>query len=224
MKYANMLLCHGLLKMNTAFLRLSIGIAALAISLEANANITVALEPSSQTISVGNPVSVDLVISGLGNFASPSLGGFDFDLSYNPAVLGAVSVTFGSHLDLGIVGSLQNSGLSTAGAIHVDETSFESSTDLHTNQPSTFTLATLNFSSVGLGISTIDFTSGSLSDDTGQISLEFLTQAAQVQVNGNSQVPDSCSTAWLLGVGLVGLVASRRTLLQCSASDSEATN
>jgi hypothetical protein len=67
--------------------------------LHAKADIIVSLEPDSQSISVGSSVSMYLVVSGLGNFASPSLGRFDFDLSYNPAILSAVSVSFGSHLN-----------------------------------------------------------------------------------------------------------------------------
>ena len=196
--------------MKATLFRLSIGIAALALSLQAKANITVALEPSSQTISAGSPASLNLVISGLGNYASPSLGGFDFDLSYNPAVLSAVSVVFGTHLDLGIVGSVQNSDLSIPGVVHLDEVSLESASDLQANQPSSFTLATLGFSGVGPGVSTIDFTLGGLADETGQISFDFLTQGGQVEVKGAAAVPDLGSTARLFAIGLVGLFAFRR--------------
>ena len=64
--------------------KLLIGAAALALTLPAQADIIVALEPSAQTTSIGNSITVDLVISGLGDHSSPSLGGFDFDLKYSP--------------------------------------------------------------------------------------------------------------------------------------------
>lgn len=187
--------------MKTTLPKLLVALAVLLLSLHAKANIIVTLEPTPQTISVGSPVSMDLVISGLGNFSAPSLGGFSFDLNYNPAVLSATSLSFGSQLDLGIFGSLRFSDLSTPGSIHLDEVSFESSGDLAANQPSSFTLATLGFTGIGPGISGIGFSFGSLSDENGQ-SLQFLTSEGQVTVNGSTGIPDGGSTLVLLAIGM----------------------
>jgi hypothetical protein len=71
-----------------------IAILALGLPLRARAQITLTLQPSPQTINVGDPTSMDLVVSGLGNLSSPSLGAFDFDFTYNPTILSAVSLTF----------------------------------------------------------------------------------------------------------------------------------
>jgi hypothetical protein len=192
-------------------------LTALILSLQAHADIIVSLEPDSQSIGVGSPVSMDLVVSGLGDHASPSLGGFDFTLSYNLAVLSAASLSFGNYLNLGILGSLQNSDLSTPGIIHLDEISFESASALQANQPSSFTLATLGFSGAGGGISAVNVTSGSLSDETGQVSLQFLTKAGQVEVSGAAaSIPDTGSSGCLLALGLVSLFVVRQKAFHCA--------
>ena len=169
------------------------------------------LEPSSQTISPGDTTSLDLVISGLGDHAPPSLGGFFFDLSYDPAILSPYSVGFGSHLDLGIFGSVRTSDISTPGTIHVDEISLETAADLEASQPSSFTLATLGFKGVGPGTSLIDITFGSLADETGGLSPDFITQSAQIEVAGVAAIPDVGSTARWLAMSVLGLFMLRRS-------------
>lgn len=183
------------------------GIAALGLASHAVADVSVFFQPNAQTIGVGNPASMDLVVSGLGNLSAPSIGAFDFDLSYNAAIISAVSLTFGNFLDLGGLGSVQFSDLTTAGAIHLGEVSFESSSDLNNAQPDTFMLATLGFTGLASGISSIDFTFVSLSDETGQSFLGFSTRSGSIEVTG---VPDVGSTASLLLLGIVSLSALRR--------------
>jgi hypothetical protein len=174
---------------------------------QSKAAIIVALEPSSEIAGLGQAFPVDLVVSGLGSFAPPSLGAFSFDLNYDPGVLAAVSLSFGNALDLGFDGSIQFSDLSVPGLIHLDEVSLENPGILEVNQGSDLTLATLVFSPLQLGSAFVDFGAGSLSDELGA-SLEFTTQAARFRVS------DSGSTAWLLPLGLVGLLGlARRTVV-----------
>ncbi|RLI05657.1 hypothetical protein DRO22_02445, partial [Candidatus Bathyarchaeota archaeon] len=56
---------------------------------------TIGFEPVSQTVPVGESVSVDLVISGLGDGTSPSLAGFDLFIEYDPTILALSDVSFG---------------------------------------------------------------------------------------------------------------------------------
>ena len=198
--------------MKTRILKFLIAIAGLLSVLHTNATIIVSLEPSSQTINVGDSVSINLVVSGLGDHTSPSLGGFGFfnsDLTYDPAILSPNSVAFGTFLDLGIAGSFRFFDLTTPGAIKLDETSLESAAALNAAQPASFTLATLGFTGIGAGLGTVHFTGGSLSDETGFQSLEFVTSAGEVIVNGPTRVPDAGSTAALLLLG-VGCLAGFR--------------
>ena len=69
-------------------------LSALAIPID----ITIGFEPVSQIVPVGESVSVDLVISGLGDYSEPSLGAFDLDITYNTAILDFTGYTLGSYL------------------------------------------------------------------------------------------------------------------------------
>ncbi len=60
--------------------------------------ISLGFVPASQDVGVGNPFSVDLLISGLGNFAPPSLGTFDLTAGFDPAILTFIGATFGPFL------------------------------------------------------------------------------------------------------------------------------
>jgi len=186
--------------------KLTIAIAAIAVSFQVQAAVSVALEPASQSVSTGSPVFVDLVIHGLGNGTAPSLGAFDFDLSYNASLLSAASVAFGSHLDLGIFGSVQSSDLSTPGLIHLDEVSLESASDLNSGQPAQFTIATFGFTAIAPGTSSIDFVLANLSDELGQSLTQFTSQGARVQSIGGVAVPETASNLALLVLGLGSLL------------------
>jgi len=182
------------------------GVAALSVTSSAVAAISISLEPTPQTINAGAPATMDLVVSGLGNLSTPSLGAFDFDLSYNPAIISAVSLTFGTDLGTPLESS-RFFTLAPAGAIHLDEVSFKSSSDLNNAQPDTFTLATLNFKGKAFGTSGIDFSFASLSDEQGQSLVGFSTTGGSIAVQ---VVPDVGSTASLLLLGMVSLSALRK--------------
>jgi len=191
--------------MKKALKHLTIGIVALGAISQAQAVVSLSLEPVLQSIGVGGPASVNLVISGLGNLASPSLGGFDIDLSYDPGVVFASSLTFGTLLDLGSSGSFRGSDISTPGLVHLDEVSFESADDLNAAQPDSFTLATLDFTGVGPGLSPLIFGNVSLSDESGTTILGFAINTAAIEVTGQT-IPDSAATGWLLGGACAGLL------------------
>jgi hypothetical protein len=154
--------------MKTLFTYLITAIATLGLAAAAPAQIILSLEPSPRTINVGDSTAMDLLVTGLGDLSSPSLGAFDVEISYNPAVVAVTSLAFGNSLDLGILGSSRFSELRSAGLIRLDELSFESASDLNSAQADTFTLATFGFKGLTTGISGIDFTYVALSDEQGQ--------------------------------------------------------
>ncbi len=186
------------MKMKELFWDVAVGALLLMFSARAAGAVALSLQPGTQTIGVGDPASVDLVVAGLGDFSSPSLGGFDADFSYDPAVVSALSVSFGSLLDLGILGSLRFSDLSVPGVIHLDEVSLESGADLNSAQPGSFTLATFAFEGLGPGISDIDFAFAALSDELGGPLADFSLTGASIEVLRPIGVPDSGATASLL--------------------------
>ena len=163
---------------------------------------SISLQPSSQTIGVGGNTTLDVVVSGLGDHTSPSLGAFVFWFTYDNSILLANSVSFGSYLDLGsFVPPSQDFDLTSPGLIYLSETSLESSADLNAAQPSSFTLATIGFQGWAAGASAIelDLASSSLSDEFGTSSLPFDFTGA------NITVPDGGATGSLLALALLGL-------------------
>src|SRR5687767_13812799 len=62
------------------------------------ASITWELVPSSTTVIAGQSISADIVISGKPIGGPPSIGTFDFDVSFNPAILTPTDVIFGLFL------------------------------------------------------------------------------------------------------------------------------
>ena len=163
--------------------------------------ISISLQPRSQLINLGETTSVDVMVSGFGDMTSPSLGAFDFDLSYDPFIIMPVSVRLGPHLGFGFFGS---DTFGTPGMIHLDGVSLESSSDLNANQPGMFSLATYDFIGTGIGLSRIDFTFVSLSDEGGN------SLADVSELGGSIRVPDGGSTCFLLGIALLCVLSVRR--------------
>jgi len=189
-----------------SFLLFNIG-TAQAISLD--------IAPSSQSVLPGSQVNVALAISGLGNGAAPSLGIFDIDVTFNPAVLSLNAVSFGDpvlgdQLDLFGFGSVI---ISTPGSgmVNLFELSFDFPSDLDTLQAGAFTLASLTFDTVGQGTSLLGLTVNDLGDSFGD-PLFAQVGSGSVMVDSPSPSPNPVpepATIFLLGSGLVGLVGWR---------------
>jgi hypothetical protein len=191
---------------------LLVGVSVLGMSTEAwGARVSITLEPAAQSIGIGGDVQVDVVVHGLGNHSSPSLGAFDLTFGYNASIVGAISVTFGPWLDLGGAGSIQGYDLSVPGVSFLYEVSAESSSDLNAQQPDSFTLSTIGFHGLAAGLTSIGLDSGSLSDEEAN-SLAFdFTGASITVLGGGTGVPDCGTTLMLLcgAVSCLGLVGRR---------------
>lgn len=70
-----------------------VSVAACLLGSAARAQTVVSVNPGSQTVTAGTDFTVDVNISGVSN-----LYGYQFDLSFNPSVLSAVSSSEGSFL------------------------------------------------------------------------------------------------------------------------------
>lgn len=162
---------------------------------------TISIVPSSQTINVSETTAADLVISGLGNFASPSLGGFDIDVTFDDSILSFNSETFGTLLGA----SIQDVDTSTPGVVNLFEVSLESVSTLDGIQPDSFLLATLMFDGIALGASQLGFGFVLLSDAIGDVIPNPTLVPASVTV-----VPLPASI-WLFVTGLLGLTGISRT-------------
>jgi hypothetical protein len=186
-------------------------VMALAVANPAGADPMLSFAPSSSTINVGDPIDVEVKISGLGNYTSPSLSFFDFHINFDPAVLSYSSIVYGDWLNLGDEydsWTETDESSITAGVLGVYELSYLSSELL--GQPGEFTLLTLSFSGNGAGKSTLWF-------DTTDITVPFGNECAgslvvdvygtgAITVVGQIPIPEpGTGTMLLFGIGLIGM-------------------
>jgi len=167
--------------------------------------ITIGFEPVSQEVVVGDPASVNLVISGLGDYTAPSLGTFDLNITYNTAILDFTGYTLGSYLgDISSWEAVDDSdGETTPGTINLAEISLLSVSELDALQPSSFPLATLTFDTLAVGTSSLDISIIALGDAYGD------PLSADVQSGSISPVPEP-ATFILIGFGLGSIGILRR--------------
>jgi PEP-CTERM motif len=165
--------------------------------------ISIHLEPATQTVAPGTLLSVSLEASGLGDLSAPSLGLWDVDIAFDPAILGFVGASFGTGLDLFGLGSI-NDAFDLGGLVDIFEVSLDLPSDLDTLQLGAFTLATLTFEALAVGSTPLTLTLDSVGDALGA-PLAATASGAEVSV----AVPEP-GTLGLAGLGLAGLAWLRR--------------
>jgi predicted extracellular nuclease len=183
---------------------LSLGLLAF-VPLGAGAAV-VSVSPLTQQTAVGGVASVTVSISDLAS--TESLGAFDINLDFDPAVLSFSSVTFGTGLDvLGLGLGIQAYGPDGTGRMNIFEVSVDEVADLNTLQLDAFSLFTLTFDAIGAGTSNLTLNLADLADADG------LALAASVQHGSVEVTPVPLPGAlWLLASGLsaAGVALRRR--------------
>jgi len=188
----------------------------------------VSFDPNNQTVALGNPVSVDLVVSDLG---ADILTGFDLEISFDDSILSFQSFTVGpgaTGLDpFGLDSGLFSYGFELfPGTAAVGDLSLESDntllgiddgfSPLHPDgeQPNSFVLGTLNFDSLSLGTSALTISSALLA---GELDAQgFATELQADVMSGSISVVPVPAAVWLFGTGLVGLIgfSKRRKVIR----------
>jgi hypothetical protein len=180
-------------------LNLPIIAGALLASLSANA-VSLDLRRPSSTVNLGDHFQVELRISGLGEGKAPSLGAYDFTLSFNPAVLGFSTFTcgdtvLGNRLDLLGFGTVTGFDGGTPGQLSAFEISLDLAGDLDALQAGEFALGTISFNTLRNGTSALGFTSALLSDAAGN--------ALAVQLGSSSvNVPEPVAGGFMVAAAI----------------------
>ncbi|MEM8988277.1 MAG: hypothetical protein AAGC95_16295 [Pseudomonadota bacterium] len=180
--------------------------------------VVVGFSPSAQTAGPSDTISLDLTVSGLGDGAAPSVGGFDFDILYDPSALTFDGYALGTDLgDEGLFEQLDFSfGDLGGGLIDLASTSVLLDFDLDLLQGSSIVLATLDFTvdvlalgaSTSVSVDTFDpFLL--LSDGFGQDLAVTAFNGATIR-NPNPNVVSAPSGIALFALGLLGLGLTRR--------------
>ena len=177
------------------------------------ANVLVTIVPQTQTIALGSSTSVQIGISGLGLDAPPSLGGFDFNLAFNPSLVTFTGLTFGDpilgdQLNLSGTGAISDFSIQAPGLLEFFELSLDPATTLDSQQSDHFVLATLQFQAIATGRTSLFTSINSIADSQGY-PFETGLQAGSLTVSPASSVPEPSSFA-LAGVGIAILIFCRR--------------
>ena len=191
-------------------------VLCLAAAATMSAAPVLSLSPSTQSITAGSPVSVDIVIAGLGA-EGRALGAYTgmtvgFDQNLLTPDLVVVSNRLGDASDFSQL--LYSVNTFFDGQILLDVASLLDSATLFALQSSptdSFVLATLQFNTIGFGTSNLLLTPGALADELGNAIDPAVVNAA-VTVTGASAVPEP--SAYLLmagGLAALGCVRARRT-------------
>lgn len=192
--------------------------ANVAVGLPSASALTLSVTPSSGSVAVGGNLGVDLVISDLGS----TIGTFDVSIGFNPALLTLNSFALGAGLGNESLGeALTSVNTATAGTINLFEVSLlESSAGtcvfclppyLDELQSPSFVLATLSFSGLAAGTSTLTPFVNALGDGDGNdLAAGLNLQSGSVLV-GVSPVPEP-STYAMVAVGLIGLMLGKLRL------------
>jgi hypothetical protein len=161
--------------------------------------VSVSFLPATQNAGVGESVSVDLVVSGLAAGSAPSVGAFDLDVTFDPLVLAASSVTFGSFLGDEAQAQVLTSSALASGLVDLAAVSFLLPDELDALQPASFALATLFFSTLAAGTSPLTLSQVFVDDALGA-RLAVDTVGGSVSV---SRAVPGPATLGLVGVGLL---------------------
>ena len=195
---------------------------ALLLSTFCSHAASLSLIPHANTISTGTNLSVDLVLSGLGDHTAPLLAGFDVDVSFDADKLHLNSIDFTGVLgDVSLSEATNNTDTSSAGVANLFGLSYlEASAAncsfclapyLESLQSGTVTLAHLSFTATQVGNAHLNLNINSLADANGE--LLSATIAAPITV-AITAVPVP-TALWLFSTGLSGLMLlGRRHRLQ----------
>jgi len=175
--------------------------------------ISLSFAPDLFTPAVGDTISVAVVVAGLGAGVPPSVGAFDLTVAYDPSRLALSDLAFGSLLGSVPVEAVP-SVVPGSSSVNFAEVSLLPPATLDALQPDSFTLATIDFSIIGAGGSTVTLSHALVSDGFGN--------SLAISGLGIATIVPEPATPLLLGSGIAGLVMFGRTKQLRSPARTEA--
>jgi len=186
-------------------------LSATVLLSQAVASPIVSIVPNDQTINVGDPASIDIVVSGL----TDPVGGFSFTLTFNGVVLTGVAFKNDPGVKMGAA-PLDMSGGFAGGTGSPLDSFFvadvtETEASLSASEGASFILATVDFMGAANGLSLLTLTDVVLSNWNGDSTLEGVeVQNGRICVGGNCELVPEPATLLLFGGALGGLAIIRR--------------
>jgi hypothetical protein len=170
----------------------------------------IGFDPNPVYADTGDSVSLDLVVSGLGDFAPDSLGAFDISIGFDATALFFTGYSLGDLLgDVGAAEAIDASGGAAGGTVNVAEVSLLSALSLDALQPGAFSVATLNFDVMDLApgaVAELSILAGAVLADTSGNSISVTGQESG-SVIGAVPIP---GTGSLLLASLFGWLTVKR--------------
>ncbi len=164
-----------------------------------SSGVVLSLNPATQEVVLGNTTTVNLNISGLGEFSPISLGAFLTEITFDDTILSFESASYGPFLgDSNDFFETDIITTANSGSVSLDEFSFLFDFELDIFQPDSFTLATLSFSGEKIGTSSLDFGLIDLSDAIGFSINPILVGAAVNVKSASTEVSEPFSFILLL--------------------------
>jgi hypothetical protein len=170
---------------------------ALAISID--------ILPQAQDVTAGTSVYADIAISGLGDILGPSISTYDMDIVFDSSILSFTNLVLGDQLDVFGFGSVSAVDSSVIGVVNLYELSLDLPSDLDAFQLPAFTIATLSFDTIGIGLSALSLTVNALGDANGD-PLMANVQGASINVKSQFTTVPEPATLSLFVLGLLGLL------------------
>jgi hypothetical protein len=172
------------------------GILALCAADRAAA-VPIQFEPSVSEVGLGDVFSIDVLVSGL---AGEIVSAYDLDVLYRSDVIAATAVEFTPLLgDELLFEAFNDFDVSMPGVVDFAQVSLLPDADLLALQGgSGFTLATILFEAVGLGVSPLDFVLDPVNDVKGLAGAILPVEAGSAAVTVSPVSVPEPATLWLL--------------------------
>lgn len=178
----------------------SLTAAALLLASSLSAAVELSILPDAVSVERGDNTSVDLEVSGLGEFsAPPSLGAFLVEITFDDAILDFVSVAYGNLLgDPGDPFETDIVTTTDVGSVGLDLFSVLLDFELDALQPASFTLATLTFRGQSVGTSALAFGAIDLADAVGNTLTPTALNGGSLQVTPTAGISEPPTAALIL--------------------------